>query len=217
MENELEQMRIRMAEMAAEVERLNAVIDEANAQKPIYQYSNTHDLSLWTDCNKWTFDIMRDDHRRIVYASPIPAQQSRNQALQLLAESRENFEKQFGVSADADWVYQDLAELLVSDLPEHQSPAVVAGTDSYDTVSSIAYTLHNYATHLHYAGNEYLSDQLEEIVLRLWKCKQTPCITDPDATEIESTECVDNIPTLGDADRVVGATDFTDYIDGLKK
>lgn len=55
---------------------------------------------------------------------PIPAQQSYDQALQLLAESRENYEKQFGFSSDADWVYKDLAELFIVDLPAQQSPAV---------------------------------------------------------------------------------------------
>lgn len=34
--------------------------------------------------------------------------------------------------------------------------------------------------------------------------------------EIESIECADNIPTLGDADRVVGPTDYTEYM-GLKR
>lgn len=64
-----------------------------------------------------------------LYAAPVPAQQSYHQALQLLAESRENFEKQFGSSVDADWVYKDLAELFVCDLPAQQSPAVAVTDD----------------------------------------------------------------------------------------
>ena len=64
---------------------------------------------------------------------------------------------------------------------------------SDDSVNSIACTLHNYAAHLHYAGNEKLADQLEEIVLRLWKIKPSPDsaapkqrITEQDAREISS-------------------------------
>lgn len=60
-----------------------------------------------------------------VYAAPVPAMPIQSeQALQLIAESRENFEKQFGSSADADWVYKDLAELMISDLPESKSSSV---------------------------------------------------------------------------------------------
>lgn len=73
---DIEQMRIRMGEMGAEIERLQGVIDEANSQEPIYQYSNTQNVNLWTDCDKDTYDIMRKEYRRIVYARPIPAQQS---------------------------------------------------------------------------------------------------------------------------------------------
>jgi len=46
----------------------------APKQEPIYQYSNTHNVNLWTDCNKETYEIMRPDFRRIVYDHPAPPQ-----------------------------------------------------------------------------------------------------------------------------------------------
>ncbi len=50
-------------------------LDKLKEQKPIYQYSNTHDGNLWTDCNYETYSIMKNNNQRIVYAHPVPAQQ----------------------------------------------------------------------------------------------------------------------------------------------
>lgn len=113
---EIEQMRIRMGEMAAEIERLQSVIDEANAQEPAIVVRGRKVVGF----NPAEGTRIEGEF----YARPIPAQQSSYQSLQLLAESRENFEKQFGFSSEADWVYKDLAELFISDLPGQQSPAV---------------------------------------------------------------------------------------------
>lgn len=105
----------------AENARLQSTIDGANAQEAEEvttqpsrigntEYSAGHPISIVLDSAYRNFRN--------------PAQQSSDQALQLLSESRENFEKRFGFSADADWAYKDLAELFISDLPERQSPAV---------------------------------------------------------------------------------------------
>ena len=51
-----------------------AVLAKAGELEPIYQYSNTHNVNLWTDCNKDTYDIMRKEYRRVVCAHPLPAQ-----------------------------------------------------------------------------------------------------------------------------------------------
>jgi len=46
----------------------------APKQEPIYQYSNMHNVSLWTDCNKEAYEIMRPEFRRTVYLHPAPTQ-----------------------------------------------------------------------------------------------------------------------------------------------
>lgn len=201
-----EQMRIRMAEMAAEIERLqeankrpapcekfceaqafrieirnlqaeNAmlqkVIAEANAQEPFRWFLADKVNQSEDMLSEVTGNI--DPVREVLmpmYLRPIPVQQSvdRQAIIDVLVASGNLSE---GVTAD----------LIISAIGAKQSPAV-AVTDSDDSVSSIACTLHNYATQLHYAGNEKLADQLEEIVLRLWKCKPSPRITEQDAREI---------------------------------
>lgn len=47
-----------------------------------------------------------------VFTTPQPATQSDSEIRNLLLESRKNFERQFGYSSAAAWVYNDLAELL---------------------------------------------------------------------------------------------------------
>jgi len=59
--------------------KVYAIIESSKAmpapkQEPIYQYSNMHNLSLWTDCNKETYEIMRSEFKRIVYLYPAPPQ-----------------------------------------------------------------------------------------------------------------------------------------------
>ena len=52
--------------LEAKVLALQSKLDEIEAQ-PIYQYSNTHNVNLWTDCNADVFSIMQESHRRVVF------------------------------------------------------------------------------------------------------------------------------------------------------
>lgn len=70
--SELDILRVRVGEMAAEIERLQSVIDEANAQKPIYQAQSVG--GLWSDVTAENYAM--HETWRIAYARPIPAQQS---------------------------------------------------------------------------------------------------------------------------------------------
>lgn len=71
---DIEQMRIRMGEMAAEIERLKSIIDEANAQEPAVT------VVEWNAGGSGSFKEAQGIHRldggTKLYARPIPAQQS---------------------------------------------------------------------------------------------------------------------------------------------
>lgn len=93
------------------------------------------------------------------------------------------------LSARLNTGYLEEMQSMVSAKPAEAVPSQTSGGDDGESISSIACTLHNYATHLHYSGNEKLADQLEEIVLRLWKLKAEPAtnlqrITEQDMREI---------------------------------
>ena len=109
MENELEKMRLRMAEMAAEIERqqsaneqcgkalkgeiilcdslraenarLQSIIDEANAQEPVAVQSNNGSVMASRDfCNIDDF-VMACRNNTPLYAHPIPARQPQEVAV----------------------------------------------------------------------------------------------------------------------------------------
>lgn len=165
---ELDTLRTRVTEMAAEAERFQSVIDEANAQESVcevehitYDGGNTYVSELYF--KDGSLDSLPDGMK--LYASPIPAQQSYEQALNLLAESRENFENQFGFSSDADWVYKDLAELFISDLPAQQSPAV-AVPDNCEICKRTKYAMATlrYILNLDQDSNKTPSDTVDDII-----------------------------------------------------
>jgi len=74
----------------------------APKQEPIYQYSNMHNVSLWTDCNKETYEIMRPEFRRTVYSHPAPAQAAAiPEAIKLLGDIFDLYED--GVDCYSDY------------------------------------------------------------------------------------------------------------------
>lgn len=70
----------RLDRLELENSRLKAAIDAANAQEPVYQWRIDGDEG-WIDCTKEWFDEIYYTHEnRILYARPIPAQQSIEQS-----------------------------------------------------------------------------------------------------------------------------------------
>lgn len=57
----------------SEKQRLQRIIDEAYKQPPIYQYGNTDDPKLWSDCSEQTYLVIREECRRTLYARPVPS------------------------------------------------------------------------------------------------------------------------------------------------
>jgi len=58
-----------------EVIALHSKLDDLEKQEPIYQYSSTNGGDLWVDCDIDLYEAMSGANR-VVYAKPIPAQQS---------------------------------------------------------------------------------------------------------------------------------------------
>lgn len=72
--NDAEQMRIRMGEMAAEIDRLNGEREQLRAQgEPIYQAQFVG--YLWLDVDEDTFDHLHENRRKL-YPQAVPAQQA---------------------------------------------------------------------------------------------------------------------------------------------
>lgn len=72
--DELQILRTRVGEMAAEIERLQSVIDEANAQEPVVYLNVDTELGYTFVDNGFVDDLM--DGKHPLYAAPVPAQQS---------------------------------------------------------------------------------------------------------------------------------------------
>ena len=70
---DIEQLHIRMGEMAAEIERLQSVLDEASAQDPV-DYERLLN-GEWVKCSKTRYEVTSDPVRAL-YTRPIPGQQS---------------------------------------------------------------------------------------------------------------------------------------------
>lgn len=73
-------------------------------QEPVYQYHNSG--NSWCDCNKNVYDAMKDEYRRIVYASP-PAQQ----IPEGYAESE--FEKYFEQIGEDAWEDHPVSQVFI--------------------------------------------------------------------------------------------------------
>lgn len=103
LETRIDQLIRQNAALAAENERLQSVIDEANAQEPIYQvYLNIE--FRWTDCSKEQYERSLEDQSaavRKLYALPIPAQKSAYFLTEYIAPAESVDPKNFGAIPDS--------------------------------------------------------------------------------------------------------------------
>lgn len=203
--SEMEVLQVRAGEMAAEIERLHSVIDEANAQGP-YAYELFKDSPFGMDGTKGVLvrgaPPVVDRWHKPLYARPIPAQQSPVMAIDertnefgepetvylQLHDSDDGNEKSHGSNYRADgvtWCWHPINEndvrYIRADLVQ-QSPAVAV--PDLNEIADILEAVVDFTKDEDGRTKSILDAEDMCDLLRKLAAKQSPRITEQDAREI---------------------------------